>query len=48
MRHDDLVEAVKEALNKLFDDTSVPQSTTRESLEEIRGEIDIMLETLDE
>lgn len=46
MSHDDLVEQAKDAINKVFGDTSVPRDQTRESLREIAGEIDIMLDTL--
>ena len=46
MEHDELVEAAQEAINKVFGDRSVPISVTRDSLEELRGDIDIILETL--
>lgn len=45
--HDELLEEAKEAVNRVFNDKSVPQSTTRESLEALDGEIEIMLESLD-
>ena len=39
---------VIEALNKLYSDTSVPQETTLEALEEILEELQSMIETLQE
>jgi hypothetical protein len=44
--HVDLFEAAKKALNDLFSDRSVAQAETRDSLEELRDEIDSMLDTL--
>lgn len=46
-RHDVLKAAVKEALDKLFDDTSVDQETTRESLESAIENIKSMLDSLE-
>jgi hypothetical protein len=46
MDHDDLVEAAKEAINKVFGDKSVPVSTTREDLKDLIDEIEIMLDTI--
>jgi len=52
MNHEKLVEAAKEAVNKVFGDTSVDKHTTMESLEDIMediiSDIDTMLDTLDE
>ena len=45
--HENLVDAAKEAIQNLFGDTSVPQSTTRESLKDLIDEIKMMIETLD-
>ena len=45
-KHDNLVEAAKEAVNKVFGDQSVSRATTRESLEEIAGDIEILLDSL--
>ena len=44
--HARLVRAAKAAINEVFSDRSVEQSRTRESLEELRDEIDSLLETL--
>ena len=46
--HDRKVQAAREAINDLFSDTSVPQETTRESLETLQAEIEELLETLPE
>ena len=46
MNHKEKVEAAIEAIKAVFSDTDVPQSATRESLEELQGEIEIMLDTL--
>ena len=45
--HEKLVEEAKEAIQNLFGDTSVPQSTTRASLKDLIDEIKMMIETLD-
>jgi hypothetical protein len=44
----DLVEAAKEAITAVFSDQSVSQSATRDRHEELRDEIDTLLETLPE
>jgi|GEM_PF-5767713 hypothetical protein len=46
MNHIELVETAKEAIQKVFSDTSVPQSDTRASLEELRDYLDELLDTL--
>jgi len=46
MTHEDLVELAKAAITKVFSDQSVDRSTTRESLRDLRDDIDTMLETL--
>ena len=46
--HEQLKNAVSEALDSLYGDTSVPRSTTKNSLEELREDIDLLLETLDD
>lgn len=43
-----LKEAALEAIDRLFSDTSVDQSETRELLDEIAEEIELKLSTLDE
>ena len=43
MAHEDLVKRAKEAINKVFNDTSVEQDVTRASLEELQSEIEIMI-----
>jgi len=45
-KHDSLYEDAKEAINRLFTDTSVPPSQTRESLEALREEISNLIDTL--
>jgi hypothetical protein len=42
------VEEVRKALNDLFSDTSVTQVTTRDRLIELRDEIEVMIDTLNE
>lgn len=44
--HDELVEEARRALNKVFGDQSVGREKTAESLRELRGDIDVMLDTL--
>ncbi len=44
----DLYEEALEAITKLFSDTSVPRMVTREKLQDLRGEIDTMLDSLSE
>ena len=45
-KHEDLMEKAKEAITAVFSDTSVDQSTTKESLKDLQGEIEILLDTL--
>ena len=47
MSHSKLVQQAKDAINKVFSDTSVPRSKTEESLEELMEEIEGMVVTLD-
>ncbi len=46
MDHDELVEEAKQAINKVFGDQSVSRSKTKESLEELISEIEIILDTM--
>ena len=46
MEHDELLDTVKEAANDLFADQSVSREVTKESLNDLVGHIDVMLETL--
>jgi len=46
MDHDELLEAAKKAATALFSDQSVSRSQTRDSLRDLRDEIDVMLDTL--
>jgi len=46
--HDELVEKAKKAITEVYSDDSVPQSTTKESLKDLIGEIEIMIDTLDD
>ena len=48
MSNEELFEKAKEAITDLFSDMSVPQSTTRENLNALVGEIEILLDTLQE
>lgn len=45
--HEALVEEAKAAINKVFGDTSVGNSVTRESLDELAGEIETLQDALD-
>lgn len=45
--HETLLEDAIEAINQLFGDTSVSQKQTKASLEELIGNINIMLDTLE-
>jgi hypothetical protein len=45
-KHTTLMDEAKEAINKLFGDNTVDRTTTKNDLEEIVGDIEIMLETL--
>lgn len=42
------VEEVKKALNELYSDTSVTQVTTRDRLIELRDEIEVMIDAINE
>jgi len=44
--HKALKKAALDAINDLNGDTSIPVSETREDLEELRNEIDVMLDAL--
>ena len=44
--HEKLLEEAKAATDELFGDTSVPRSQTRESLCDLRGHINDLLDTL--
>ncbi len=46
--HLSLVAAAKTAINRVFKDKTVDQDDTRESLKELRDEIDLLLDSLDE
>jgi hypothetical protein len=46
MSHDELMGDARDAIEKLFGDTSVAPEQTRESLEELRHEIDGKLEAI--
>ena len=46
--HSQLYDAALKAARALFDDTSVPQQATRDSLEELREEIDTLISFLPE
>jgi predicted RNase H-like HicB family nuclease len=46
MDHDELLEAAKEAINKVFGDMNVSKDKTRKSLEELRDDIKTLLDTL--
>jgi hypothetical protein len=45
-KHDELVEAAKQAINAVFGDMSVSRKQTKDSLKELRDEIEIILDTL--
>lgn len=45
-KNEKLYESAIEAVNRLFSDQSVPQSEARKNLRALRGEIDILLDTL--
>lgn len=47
MQHEALVQEAKDAIDKVFADTSVAQDKTRESLEELRDEIETKLDSLE-
>jgi len=46
MAHEELLEQAKEAADKVFGDQSVGTETTKESLEDLCGHIQVMLDTL--
>lgn len=46
MDNDDLLEAAKDALSRLFGDTAVSKSTTRTNLEDIISECRTMIDSL--
>ncbi len=48
MKHDDLLEAAKDAATEIFNDTSVSQADTRISLEDLIAHIKTMIRTLDD
>jgi len=48
MDHMRLVKLAVDAIGAVFSDTSVDQQTTKESLKELRDEIDLLLETLEQ
>jgi hypothetical protein len=45
-RHDELYEKAKQAIHDLHADTSVPQSRTRDSLENLGEEISTLIDSL--
>lgn len=45
-KHERLVDQAKEAIDAVFSDTSVDKETTRDSLWELAGEIEVKLEGL--
>jgi len=45
-KHDALYKEAKAAIDRLFGDTSVPPSRTRESLEALREEISSLIENI--
>jgi hypothetical protein len=48
MSHDELVTEAKKAIRKVFGDASVSPSTTKESLEDIKGEIEICIDSIED
>jgi len=42
----DLYEEALEAIKRLFNDKSIPQSVTKEKLKDLQGEIDIFIDAL--
>lgn len=46
MPTDHKVEEVKKAISKLYGDTSVPMERTLERMEEIRDEVEIMIDAI--
>lgn len=47
MTHEELLEEARQAINKLFDDTSVSQEQTAEDLHTLLMEIQELISTLD-
>lgn len=47
MSNESLIEKAKEAITAVFSDQSVSQAKTREALEDIIGDINIMLDTIE-
>lgn len=45
--HEELCEKAKAAITRVFSDSDVDRATTKESLKDLRDEIDTMLDTLD-
>ena len=48
MNHEELKQAAKDAISKLYGDTSVSQRTTYDDLLEIQDDIDVMLDAMEE
>ncbi len=48
MDHDELLEAAKQAVNKVFGDTSVSRETVKESLNDIISDIEVILDTMND
>ena len=46
MKHTELTVTALEAIKAVFGDTSADQATTRSNLEELRDEIEMLLDTL--
>lgn len=46
--HADRLKKAKDALEEVFSDTSVSQVRTRESLEHLAGDIEVMLDSIPE
>ena len=45
--NEELLQDAKRAIYAVFSDTSVPKSITKETLEELLADIEIMLQSLD-
>lgn len=48
MDHDELVEEAKQAINKVFGDTSVSRAEAKASLKDIIGDIEVILDTMND
>lgn len=48
MTHEDLIQEAEDAISRLFGDKSVSQAETKESLYDLIGFIETMIETLGE